>query len=177
MRPSPPRRLLPALLAAACAAAAADERIEIQADNAELDRDAGRSIYRGDVVLTRDSLELRGDELVVIRGEGERVTAVLTGDPARLHQTPAGDGEDPIIGTAGRMTYDTGRERIELEGRATIERGGNALSGERITHDVASGRTTAHRDGDDGDERVRITLEPPPGEAAGDGDRGKDDER
>lgn len=167
MRLEPIRYLALMLIAASCAAATdADDRIadriEIRADTAELDREAGRSVYRGDVVLIRAGLELHGDELVVTRGEGERITAVLTGDPARLRQILAGDGGEPITGAARRMTYETGQERIELQGNAVIERGGNALSGENITHDMASGRTTAHRaDGENG-ERVHITLDSPP---------------
>lgn len=164
MRRSPYRALALLLLAAAGATAAApagDDRIEIQADSAELDRAAGQSIYRGDVTLTRGGLELRGDKLVVSRGEDERVTAVLTGDPAHLRQTPVEQGTAPITGSARRMTYETGHERIELTGEAVIERGGNAVRGETITHDLASGRTVARRaDGENGD-RVRITLDPP----------------
>jgi lipopolysaccharide transport protein LptA len=162
MRLDPRRCLIPMLFAATCAAATDADRIEIQADTAELDREAGRSVYRGDVVLTRAGLELYGDELMVSRGEGERITAVLTGDPARLRQIPAGDGDAPITGAAERMTYETGREQIELQGGAVIERGGNVLSGENITHDMASGRTSAHRADGEGGERVHITLDSPP---------------
>lgn len=174
MRLKPSRLLIPMLLAATCAAATDPGRIEIRADTAELDREAGRSVYRGDVVLSRDGLELYGDELVVTRGEGERLTAVLTGDPARLRQIPAGEDGTPISGAAERMTYETGRERIELQGNAVIQRGGNALSGESITHDMASGRTTAHRAvGEDG-ARVHITLDSPPDDA-GRNERNGDD--
>ncbi|MES1942842.1 lipopolysaccharide export system protein LptA [Salinisphaera sp. PC39] len=152
-----------ALIAIALLAAAAPARgIEIQSDTAELDRNAGRSIYRGDVVLTREGLELRGDKLVVTRDADDRFTAVLTGNPARLHQAPANPDEAPVNGSAARMTYRSGSELVELRGEAMIERGGNAVRSDTITHDLASGRTKARRaDGEDG-ERVRITLEPPP---------------
>lgn len=174
MRLSPQRILLATLLAAGAAGAAADEeRIEIRADSAELDQAASRSVYRGNVVLTRNGLELRGDELVVVRGDGNRVTAVLTGKPARLRQTPTGDDNAPVTGAAGRMTYETGRERIELQGNAIVERGGNALEGETIIHHLTSGRTTAHRAGEEDGERVRILLNPPPEggtETGGNGD-------
>lgn len=172
---------LPALCLAAAAAAAAtgaeriENRIEIRADSAELDQAAARSVYRGDVVLTRNGLELRGDELVVIRdgggdggGDGEgRVIAVLTGEPARLRQTPAGEDAAPVTGSAERMTYEAGRERIELRGNAVVERGGNAMQGDVITHDLTSGHTTAHRTGEEDGGRVRIILDPPPGAKAG----------
>ena len=156
-----------ALLAIALLAAAAPARgIEIQSDTAELDRNAGRSIYRGDVVLTREGLELRGDKLVVTRDAADRFTAVLTGDPARLHQAPASPDEAPVNGAAARMTYRSGSELVELRGEAMIERGGNAVRSDTITHDLASGRTKARRAEGENGERVRITLEPPPDEDA-----------
>lgn len=172
---------LPALFLAAGAAAATgaeriENRIEIQADSAELDQAAARSVYRGDVVLTRNGLELRGNELVVIRdseGEGDgggngenRIIAVLTGEPARLRQTPAGEDAAPVTGSAERMTYEAGRERIELRGNAVVTRGGNAMQGDVITHDLASGHTTAQRTGEEDGGRVRIILDPPPGAGA-----------
>lgn len=165
MRPS---RRLGLIAIGMLAALASAHGIEIQSDTAELDRNAGRSIYRGDVVLTREGLELRGDKLVVTRDGDDRFTAVLTGDPARLHQAPTGPEEAPVNGSAARMTYRSDSELVELQGEAMIERGGNAVRSDTITHDLDSGRTTARRaEGEDG-ERVRITLEPPPeGDASG----------
>lgn len=153
------------LLGAGAAGAATDaERIEIRADSAELDQAAARSIYRGDVVLTRDNLELRGDELVVVRDGEDGVTAVLTGDPAHLSQRSETENAEPVTGSAERMTYKTARERIELQGGAVVRRGGNAMQGEIITHDLVTGRTTANRIGEEEGERVRIILDPPPGD-------------
>lgn len=161
MHPRPSLHFLALLALGFAAAAPAQDAdpIEIQADTAELDRAAGRSVYRGDVVLTRGGLELRGSELVVTREGDDRITAVLTGDPARLRQAPADEGTAPITGAAQRMTYTTAREHVELAGEAMIERGGNTVRGDTIAHDLASGRTEARR-AEDG-ERVRITLDPP----------------
>lgn len=170
-----PRHLLAALLAAGAAGAATDEqRIEIRADSAELDQVTARSVYRGDVVLTRNGLELSGDELVVIRDGEEGVTAVLIGNPARLRQTSADEDAASVTGSADRMTYETGRERIELQGNAVVERGGNAMQGETITHDLTSGRTMAHRAREEDGERVRIILEPPSDDGPEIGENGDD---
>lgn len=130
--------------------------VEIEADSAELSEERDVSIYRGNVVLRRGPLEMRGRELKVVRRPADgRIQATLSGTPARATHELA-DSDLPVVATAERIIYTTLVEVLELRGQARIRRGDDLLEGNLVRYDVANARIQA----DGGDERVRIIINP-----------------
>lgn len=131
--------------------------VEIEADQAELSEERDVSIYRGNVVLRRGPLVMRGDQLrVVRRPEDGRIEATLSGQPATAsHQTP--QDALPVIASARQIVYTTLIETLELKGEASIRRGADQLQGDTVKYDVANARIQA----EGGQERVRIVINPP----------------
>lgn len=152
--------LLAVLLCLAGTAAFAvnkNDPINIEADSAELKEDY--SVYTGKVRLTQGGMTLTGDRLTVRKGEGGNFTLTLTGRPANIYQPPEEKGSEPIRGRAHRIDYGSGREVLELRGNASINRGGEMISGESIRYNVRQRRTLVNNTGSSGG-RVKITLQP-----------------
>lgn len=133
--------------------------VEIEADSAELSEERGVSIYRGNVVLRRGPLEMRGDRLRILRDDQTgKIEARLSGAPASArHQTRISD--EPVMATAREIVYTTIVEVLELVGNAVIRRGDDELTGDQVRYDVASARIQA----EGGSERVHIVITPPEG--------------
>jgi len=143
---------------AAQTAALENAPIQVESDRAEFSEDTGTTVFTGAVVLRRGPLVLRGERLVVRRLDDGSFEAALTGSPAQLHREPDAESDNAIDGHAQRVEYFAAANRLVLTGDAHIERNGEAISGESISHDLDSRRTEATR-GEDGD-RVHITLQP-----------------
>ena len=156
------------LLLAASTAVSAQQRpafldddlaVEIEADGAELSEERDVSVYRGNVILRRGPLTMRGDELRVVRQPSDgRIQATLSGDPATATHLTEEDDE-PIVAQARRIIYTTLVETLELQGAARIRRGADELQGDAVIYDVANARIQA----EGGKERVRIVITPPEG--------------
>ncbi len=136
-----------------------DDPINIEADSAELKEDF--SVYTGSVRLTQGGMLLQGDRLVVRKGNGGNFSLSLSGHPASIFQPPEAKGGEPIRGRANKIDYGSGQEILELRGNATIDRGGEKISGESIRYNVKARRTMVNNGGSkNGSGRVKITLQP-----------------
>ncbi len=146
---------LPSLHAAETGAA---EPLELSADHGELDNAEGVSTYRGNVVVTRGTMRITGDELRIYRGDGGGVARIeVEGDPATYSDEASASGA--VDARAPRMTYHASApERLHLEGGAQLQRGRDEFRGETLLYHIAGDRIEADR-GDDG-QRVEIRLYP-----------------
>lgn len=134
--------------------------INIDANQANYSQQSGVSTYTGDVRLTRGGLTLTGSKLVVSRtNDRGNIRAVLTGAPAHIDKTPDSDSSERVTGHADRIEYTNSNAQIVLRGDAQVNRGGDEVTGQVITHDLDSNRTTAERGADD-NERVHVTIQP-----------------
>lgn len=130
--------------------------IKITAERAELER-RETALYRGNVRLVSDNLVLTGDRLELRQPVKGQFEARLTGTPARLTHT--GENETPpVSASAETLLYDTQSGIVDLSGAATLERGGDAVSGHSIRYYVAERRISAT--GVDGNQ-VQIVIQPP----------------
>lgn len=158
-------------LCAACANAGAQDAraklrpagpVTVTADRAEFDKD-GIMLYAGDVKLISDTLQLRGDRLQLEQFKGGQYTAQVTGAPAQLDHTAAavGGGATPpaVSASANTLRYDTRTSVIDIAGKATMTRGKDQISGDRIRYNVSARRIEAA--GGSGGQ-VRIVIQPPP---------------
>lgn len=141
-----------------------DQPIQIEANQAEYSDRTGISTYTGNVVLTQGNLVLNGNKLTVTRNQDSgNIEAVLVGEPATLAKAADAENAEPVDGRAQRMEYRSGAAVVILKGDAYVKRGGDAISGEIIRHDLNSARTEAQSSGG---ERVKITIQPDSAEAA-----------
>lgn len=135
-----------------------DDPINIEADSAELKEEF--SVYTGRVRLSQGGMVLQGDRLVVRKGTGGNFSLSLSGHPASIYQPPETKGGEPIQGRANKIDYGSGQEILELRGNATIDRGGEKISGDSIRYNVKARRTLVNNTSGSSGGRVKITLQP-----------------
>ncbi|MDN3517378.1 lipopolysaccharide transport periplasmic protein LptA [Aquisalimonas lutea] len=162
--------LLLAALAAPVTPAAAAERINLDADRAEINNATGVSVYTGDVVLTRGGRRITGERMTVyLDGSGDQQTldhVVVEGEPA-VYTQQGTEERRPVEAEAPRMEYyASGPERVILLNGGKVVQGRNTFTGERIEYNVTADVVDA-RSEPDSDRRVQITLFP---EDDGDGE-------
>lgn len=125
--------------------------IEIAADRLEVQQDANRAIFRGNVDATQGDLRLRADTLTVhYRNDGQ------AGAGTARAASPEAGSSITRIDAVGRVfisspqetaqgergVYDLDGETIVLEGREVVlTRGQNVLKGQRVTLNLATGQS------------------------------------
>ena len=67
-----------------------DKPIEITADSAIREEPSGETTYRGDVVLTQGTLNIKADSLVFTFDENKATPITARGNPATMTQQPDG---------------------------------------------------------------------------------------
>lgn len=134
--------------------------INIDANKADYSQQNGVSTYTGNVRMTRGGLTLTGYKLVITRiNDRGNIKAVLTGHPAHIDKQPDADSDERVTGHASQINYTNSNAQIVLRGDAVVNRGGDQVTGQVITHDLDTNRTTAERGSAD-NERVHVTIQP-----------------
>lgn len=134
----------------------ADQPIHIQADRAEMDQNSGTVVYRGSVEAVQGSMRVTADEMTVEIRDRKVVRITATGQPARYQQQLDAE-QGQVRADARTIIYHTQDERVDLQGDAFLEQGGNELAGELIHYDIVAGKVNAEA-GED--EPVQVTLQP-----------------
>ncbi len=137
-----------------------NQPIQLEADRAELNEGSGTGVYRGNVVLTQGTIQLRASRLDVKTGKRGLQQAVATGSPVRFRQQPAGDQAE-ITAEASRVEYQGSSGRLLLLGNARVQQGRNSFSGERIEYDLRSETVLASGGSDSKPGRVQMIIAPP----------------
>lgn len=143
------RRATACLLLAALAAAAPlraekadrDQPTRIEANRMSSDEARRISIFEGNVVLTKGTLTVRAERIVVRQDADGFQHATATGRPVRFRQKgdPRGDKEGVWTdGEALRIEIDERNERIEMFERARVTRDKDEVHGEYIFLDQRS---------------------------------------
>lgn len=141
-----------------------EQPINIEADQAEADDALGVTIYKGDVVITQGSLDIRGDIVTIHFDEDQDITKVVAeGKPAKFKQLP--DGADAFQNAqALTMEFYANDDTIVLLGDAVSWQGDNRISAQRIVYDTRKGKVKAESlaGGANGETsgRVSITITP-----------------
>lgn len=164
------RRAWPALLLALGAALARAEQADstkptdIEANTMKADDVRRLTIFEGNVVVTRGTLQIHADRIVVHQDAEGFQHSTATGKPVRFRQKldpkpPAAEG-GWMEGEAQRIEMDDRSGKIELFDNARVNRAGDEVAGDYILVDqradffsVTPGK---------GDGRVRATLQPKP---------------
>jgi lipopolysaccharide export system protein LptA len=140
--------------------------IEIEANRMSADDARRMNIFEGNVVVTRGTLNIRADRIVVRQDAEGNQFATATGSPVRFRQRqdakpPAKEGVW-MEGEAKRMELDERSGKIELFEEARVNRGGDEVKGNYILVDQRSDFFTVTPGRGDG--RVRATIQPKPPE-------------
>ncbi|MGE5640913.1 MAG: lipopolysaccharide transport periplasmic protein LptA [Clostridia bacterium] len=146
-----------------------DKPTEIEANTMQSDETRRLNIFEGNVVVTKGTLTVRADRLVVRQdAEGNQFTTA-TGKPVRFRQRQdPKDGKEGawMDGEALRLEIDDSKSTIELFDQARVTRDGDEVTGNYILVDqrsdyfsVGPGKSTSGR--------VKAILQPKAeGEAA-----------
>ena len=134
--------------------------IEIAADSAVREEPSGKTLYRGDVVLTRGSLRIESNELSFTETDRGSTVIAATGAPASLRQKPAADSQE-VIASADLIEYHETDERVRLIGNARITQDGAVITGSTIDYLIPTQRVIAAGSASgDTQERVKVTIPP-----------------
>jgi lipopolysaccharide export system protein LptA len=167
-----------ALLAAACALTAStaladkadrDMPTQIEANRMSADDARRMTIFEGSVIMTRGTIRLTADRVVVRQDAEGFQFATATGKPARFRQRQDPKPPDTegvwLEGEALRMEMDDRSGRVEFFDEARVKRGGDEVAGNYILLDqrsdffsVSSSKTSPAA----GSGRVKAVIQPKP---------------
>jgi lipopolysaccharide export system protein LptA len=141
-----------------------DKPTQIEANRMSADDTRRMNIFEGNVVLTKGTVAVRADRIVVRQdAEGYQLTSA-TGSPVRFKQKQdPKEGEKEgrwMDGEALRIEIDDRKQTIELFENARVNRGGDEVAGNYIFVDQRSEffSVTAGKGAPQG--RVRATIQP-----------------
>lgn len=134
-------RILAAVLLAATAPAAIAEKADrekpthIESNRMSSDDAKRMSIFEGSVVLTKGTVRVLADRIVVRQDADGYQFATATGNPVRFRQLGDPKSDRPAVWTEGealRLEIDDRNEKIELFERARVKRDQDVVNGEYI---------------------------------------------
>ena len=150
-----------------------DKPTQIEANRMSADDTRRMNIFEGNVVLTKGTIAVRADRIVVRQdAEGFQYTTA-TGTPVRFKQKQdPKEGEKEgrwMDGEALRIEIDDRKQTIELFDSARVNRGGDEVAGNYIYVDQRSDffSVSSAKGGREGTApgRVRATIQPKADEA------------
>ena len=139
--------------------------IEIEANRMSADDARRMNVFEGNVVVTRGTLNIRADRIVVRQDAEGYQYATATGRPVRFRQRQ--DPRPPekegawMDGEALRIEIDERAATVKLFESARVNRGGDQVVGNYILVDQTSEFFSVSA-GKDGDQRVKMTIQPKP---------------
>lgn len=165
------KRTLAALLVLASAGALAEkadqgEPTQIEANRMSADDTRRMNVFEGDVVLTKGTIRVLAERIVVRQDAEGFQRATATGDPVRFRQRqdPKPDETEGVWveGEARRIEIDDREQRIELFDEARVSRGGDEVKGNYIFVDQRSGFFSVTGGKGEPGARVRAIIQSKP---------------
>jgi lipopolysaccharide export system protein LptA len=141
-----------------------DKPVNIEADRMTVDDNKQVAVFEGRVVITRGTLQLRGERVTVQQDSTGFQYGVAIGSPATFRQKR--DGADGWVeGEAERIEYDGKKEFVEFFNRAMLRREQDEARGNYISYDskteffrVQASKEATERPGQS--SRVRAVIQP-----------------
>jgi lipopolysaccharide export system protein LptA len=143
-----------------------DKPTQVEANRMSADDARRLNIFEGNVVVTKGTMTLRADRLVVRQDAAGFQLATATGRPARFRQR-----QDPkpgekegiwIDGEALRIEVDDRNQKIELFEKARVNRGCDEVAGDYIFVDQRSEFYQVSSGKGEKKGRVKAILQPKP---------------
>jgi len=140
-----------------------DKPLQIEADRMSADDVRKVATFEGEVVLTKGTIRMTAERIVVTEGEKGFHQASATGTPVRFRQRlDPKDGKDAVwvAGEALRAEYDERTERVELFENARVTRDRDEVRGDYILYDQRTEFFSVRADKDTSSGRVRAIIQP-----------------
>jgi len=175
--------ILPLLLLSspihAARSADADQPVHIEANSVEIREQEGISTYRGDVVMTRGSMVIKGDLIVIHSNPGGLEKIQVEGKPASFRQL--NDLGEEISAQSLEMTYLADDGLLLLKRDAILVQRQNKFTSDKIVYNTREDTVQAGEDGSAGKQgtpqRVTITIQPPRDQPSGDSKQKADEQQ
>jgi len=142
-----------------------DKPTNIESDKLQYDDAKQTTVFTGNVVLTKGTIVIRGDRLVLRQFPDNMQTEVATGKRASFRQKR--DGLDQYVdGLANEIHYDSRDETVKLVGNAIVKRLECEVATDEITGGVIVYNARTEQVNVDGKApgessgRVRIVIQP-----------------
>jgi len=147
-------------------AKSADDKapLHIEADQLEMREKDDISIYTGHVKITRGSMIVTGDKVVIKNSNGKLQNIHINGRPATFHQL--NDLDEEISAESYSMDYQASTGILELKEKAILLKNKNRFSSEHIIYNtlkdiVKAGKNTPTLQTSPQDSpKVKITIYP-----------------
>jgi lipopolysaccharide export system protein LptA len=142
---------------------------QLEANKMSADDVRRLSIFEGNVVLVKGTMRVLADRIVVRQDAEGYQYATANGKPVRFRQRQ--DPQPPekegrwMEGEAARIEIDERANTVKLFENARVNRGGDEVAGNYILVDQTSEFFSVSA-GKDGEERVKMTIQPKPPAAA-----------
>jgi lipopolysaccharide export system protein LptA len=141
-----------------------DKPTQIEANRMSADDTRKLNIFEGNVVLTKGTLAVRADRIVVRQdAEGFQQTTA-TGSPVRFKQRmDPKEGEKEarwLEGEARRIEINDREQKVELFDSARVNRGGDEVAGDYIFVDQASDFFSVSSGKGEPGGRVKAVIQP-----------------
>ncbi len=148
-----------------------DKPTQVESDRMQYDDLKQVNVFTGNVVLTKGTILLHADRLVVRQDEQGYQYATATGNLATFRQKRDGPGEQYVEGQARQIDYDGRAETFRLQQQAMLRRtaGGRVMDevhGSEILYEARSEFFTVEGKGEAGatqenpSGRVRVVIQP-----------------
>ena len=135
------------------------QHISIESDYAERNEKTGRTLYRGNVVISQGSVLIEADE-ITLHVENNKISRIeCEGRPASYQQKPELDGA-MMIARANHIDYLPATNKLALKQNAMLSRDGTIIKGDSIDYDID--KQTWKAKGDNQGQQKRIQLVIPP---------------
>jgi lipopolysaccharide export system protein LptA len=164
------KHLVAALLLVAAASAFAEKAdkekpTQLEANRMSSDETRRLNIFEGNVVLTKGTMVVRADKIVVRQDAEGYQYSIATGAPVRFRQRQdPKDGKEAgwLDGEALRIEIDDRKSTIELFDKSRVTRDGDEVLGNYIFVDQRSEffSVSSGKDGKEAPGRVRATIQP-----------------
>lgn len=139
-----------------------DKTMNIEADRVDIDDEKGISTFRGNVIMTRGSILIKGNVVVVYRDKAKDLDKIhSTGNLAHFQQRPDGKPDD-VVANGRELFYDAVKEILIIRKQGKVIQGGDTFRGEHIVYDSKRDLVEARGDkkGNGKKGRVQMTLQP-----------------
>lgn len=147
-----------------------DQPMNVESDALQYESQQQRSVFTGNVVVTKGSITMHGSKLVVTQTAGGKDDAVMYGAPGKrafYREKRDGGGEQYVEGEGDRIDYDGQADIVKFVGHAEARRLENGKLQDQINGDVITLNNVTEvynvdlaQKGKSGQDRVRATFAP-----------------
>ena len=151
--------LLGSMLAIPCAALPNDRQqpISIESDYAERNEKTGRTVYRGNVVISQGSVLIEADQ-ITLHVEKNKISRIeCIGKPASYQQKPALESAT-MIARADHIDYLPATNKLALKQNAVLSLNGTIIKGDSIDYDIDKQTWKAKGNNQGQQKRIQLVI-------------------